>query len=74
MGYGHQIGINIVIRDCPAIVTKWHVGGIRTEEPDGIEICTFAVEARTVSSSSMQSLETLGLGLGFGLGLGLGLA
>ncbi len=30
-----------------------------TEEPDGIESCSFLVEPRTVSTSSMQSLETL---------------
>ncbi len=53
------IGINIVIQDCSTIVTKWHVGGISAEEPDGIESCSFVVEPRTVSTSSMQSLDTL---------------
>ncbi len=52
------IGINIFVRDCPAIATKWHVGGIATEELEGIEGCSFAGEPRTVSTSSMQSLKT----------------
>ncbi len=40
-------------------MTKWHVGGITAEELEGIENYSFAVEPRTVNTSSMLSLETL---------------
>ncbi len=40
-------------------MTKWHFGGITTEEPEGVEHRSFAAMPRTVSTSSMQSLETL---------------
>ncbi len=51
------IGINIFVWDCPAIATKWHVGDITAEELEGIENCSFAVEPRTVSTSSIRSLK-----------------
>ncbi len=43
-------------RNC---VTKSHFVGITTEETEGVEDCSFAAEPRTVSTSNMQSLETL---------------
>ncbi len=36
-----------------------HFGGITTEEPEGVEQRSFAAKPRTVSTSSMQSLDTL---------------